>query len=68
MEAFETLKNIHYFEFTQGDTLKRFSLAFARLALVTKSNNAAVKALADLIKLRASTRSIDSLEGKKAMS
>lgn len=66
MEAFETLKNIHYFEFTQGDTLKRFSLAFARLALVTKSNNAAVKALADLIKLRASTRSIDSLEGKES--
>ncbi|MHC9539996.1 MAG: hypothetical protein AB9903_10795 [Vulcanimicrobiota bacterium] len=66
MEAFETLKNTHYFEFSQGDTLKRFSLAFARLALVTKSNNAAVKALADLIKLRASTRSIDSLEGKES--
>lgn len=66
MEAFETLKNIHYFEFSQGDTLKRISLAFARLALITKSSNAAVKALADLIKLRASTRSIDSLEGKES--
>jgi hypothetical protein len=66
MEAFETLKNIHYFEFSQGDSYKRFSLAFARQALITKSGNAAVKALADLIRLRASTRSIDSLEGKES--
>lgn len=66
MEAFETLQHIHYFEFSQRDTLKRISLAFARLALITKSSNTAVKALADLIKLRASTRSIDSLEGKES--
>ncbi len=66
MEAFETLKNLHYFEFSQGNTLKRFSLAFARHALITKSRSTAVKALADLIRLRASTRSIDSLEGKES--
>jgi len=64
MESFEYLNSIHYLEAMKADTLKRYALSFARDAIANRAQSAACRALADLINLRTSGRSLDGLAGK----
>lgn len=64
LESFELLRNLNYFDINRADTAKRFALAFAKDALIKRSQGPACRGLADLISLRTSPPAINSLEGK----
>ncbi|MDQ7822826.1 MAG: hypothetical protein RDV48_08545 [Candidatus Eremiobacteraeota bacterium] len=65
MEAFDALRNVHYFDILKADAIKRYALAFAKDAIAARSGSAATKALADLISLRAQAHAMMSMEGRK---